>query len=112
MDDLIAFLRARLDEDERTARAVSPCYPPDDPLAITEDLAHATRWGPARVLAEVEAKRRMVDLHQPAMDGGGRTSCSSCGELNCCSEPWPCPTARLLALPYAEGPDYRPEWRV
>ena len=88
MSDLVEFLRARLDEDEATARAatVGP-WTVNDPefaeairsadgvdvvaggrwggeapvFASTEDALHIARHDPARVLAETEAKRRLVD---------------------------------------------------
>lgn len=114
MRDLVAFLRARLDDDEQAAREAAvwwgdadepgeaPHWRPvpcghiwnDQDGGIADEVAdrhaaHIARHDPARVLAEVEAKRRMVDEH-----GNGT-----------------CRTLRLLALPYADHPDYRPEWR-
>lgn len=84
-DDLVAFLRARLDEDER------------DPGG----------WSPARVLAEVDAKRRILAehpwRHEPDWPSGRQ--CRQCATEH------PCTTLRLLALPYAGHPDYREEWR-
>src|SRR5689334_2114656 len=88
VDDLIAFLRARLDEDEAGARAAKQdlsglwtfVQTPGGRSKVTDDLGysvsetddvdsqpwfaqpHIARWDPARVLAEVEAKRRIVDL--------------------------------------------------
>jgi hypothetical protein len=84
------------------------------------DAAHIAAHHPARVLADVEAKRELVKLHGRAVlrAGGGaqyfdtETVCRSCEpnyqfrELS-----WPCTTLRLLALPYADHPDYRDEWR-
>ncbi|MGW4695167.1 DUF6221 family protein [Kitasatospora cineracea] len=111
-DDLVAFLRERLDEDER------------DPGG----------WSPARVLAEVDAKRRIVaasNAECPPTCRAEHTFSGSCslrwmGPLNeQDGERWltddtgaryePPPvvtewTLRLLALPYAAHPDYRPEW--
>jgi hypothetical protein len=70
-----------------------------------------------RALVEVAANRRIVRTHE------GRHDCratwppdASRGEIE-----WtrgereyeadePCPTLRLLALPYADRPGYRPEW--
>jgi hypothetical protein len=140
---LIAFLNARLDEDERVAlnasvgpwrarRADRSVYaaesavvnmpgplpdwatyivPPDSEGSDgiePADAEHIARWDPDRVLAEVEAKRELVEEHQPAAYGECRT----------CREPGldrnqaaPCLTLRLLALPYADHPDYREEWR-
>ncbi|MDT9688182.1 DUF6221 family protein [Streptomyces sp. P9(2023)] len=100
MDDLIAFLRARLDEDEQTARAASDgwyLYDPEQAIAFVpvEDTQHIARHTPARVLAEVDAKRRILnDLW------GGPDH----------EDMW-AHHIRLLALPYADHPDYRDEWR-
>ena len=55
----------------------------------------------ARVLAECEAKRAVVGLH-PEMLGW----CQGCAH-----ESYPCRTLLALALPYADHPDYREEWR-
>lgn len=118
-DSLVEFLRARLDEDEQAARAASgpkARYPywalsewqgreephsligqgtPEHPTVLghftydpifTTHAEHIVRHDPARVLAEVEAKRRIV--FEVAM-----------------------PVLALLALPYADHPDYREEWR-
>lgn len=82
--------------------------------------SHIVRHDPARVLREINAKRQLVKLHGRATlhaGGGARyfdtsTVCRSCEanyqfpELS-----WPCPTLRLLALPYADRPGYREEWR-
>ena len=85
-----------------------------------ETAAHIARWDPARVLAECEAKRRIVELHE---DGGNYSiggyggpvvtyiACSMCGTAGEYDEPWPCGTLRLLALPYVNHPDYQEEWR-
>ena len=56
-------------------------------------LTHAARWTPARVQAQCSARERIVQLHQ--------------------EQPTPASemTLRLLALPYADSPDYREEWR-
>lgn len=75
---------------------------------------HIARHDPARVLAECEAKRRIVEEHS---DGGKDWDgqrfvhwCRRCAGRRG-HEPWPCPTLRALALPYADHPDYRQEWR-
>lgn len=68
---------------------------------------HIARHDPARVLAEVDAKRRILaevypevakaeELIQEEWHSGGNAD----GDL-----------LRLLALPYADHPDYRQEWR-
>ena len=155
MDDLIAFLRARLDDDEQTARAsighsaghlngADPLLlaiwkvtdrPATGTFVTTRDqwdrsteivptyggmhAAHIARHDPARVLAEADAKRRILDEHPPALGWDGRTPdgsvCRTCaqdatdGALQ--GEPYPCVTLRLLAMPYADHPDYQDEWR-
>jgi hypothetical protein len=137
-DDLAAFLRSRLDEDEQIARAVQDGSAPwdgqwvaDPPHALrtrnghvlafstwTTDgrnlpidlkpgtVNHWARHDPARVLAEVDAKRRIIKAHpwrrEPDWPSGRQ--CRQCATEH------PCNTLRLLALPEAGHPDYRPEW--
>ncbi|MFI2663254.1 DUF6221 family protein [Micromonospora carbonacea] len=111
-DNLITWLPAQLDDDERVARQLIASPGGFYIEAETEDTdlmaagAHVHRWSPARALAEVEAKRRIIDLHPAA---GLRSAPESCG--SCVSYPGPCDTLRLLALPYADRPGYREEWR-
>lgn len=111
--DLIAWLRSWLDVDERMALAAKDpdnAWWWDAPESPAE--AHIARWHPDRVLAEVDAKRQVLELHADmdwaADPDGGFSSfahCTGCGEVA------PCTTARLLALPYADRPGYLPEWR-
>ena len=139
--DLVAFLRARLDEDDRAALDVS--WDDDDSRRWTayhrkyDDrwvlidgmdegvevhstaadagavVRHAARHDPARVLRDVEAKRRVVELHYAELvevinaDGDERSGywCAECD-----GAPFPCRTLRLLAWAYADHQDYRPEW--
>lgn len=63
---------------------------------------HIARWDPARVLAEVDAKRRILDLSTwdaefPDSSGGYDSACED--------------VVKLLALPYVGRPGYRDEWR-
>jgi hypothetical protein len=78
------------------------------PTVEPADAEHIARWDPARVLAECEAKRRIVELHTESEPGShecpGRYSTFSIAEGD------PCPTVLLLALPYASHPDYDPAW--
>ena len=83
--------------------------------------AHIARHDPARVLAECEAKRRIVEIHPD--EHGTCFACSDgddggCSDPECCGsgpipmfKDWPCPTLRWLALPYADHEQYRDEWR-
>lgn len=120
---LTAFLTARLDEDEAAARAAanlqadpengwglikynhSPGWtitPHIGHLHEDESAAFVTTFHPARVLAEVQAKRRIVALCSDnyALDPSGLTTWAT-GQV-----------LRLLALPYADHDSYREEWRV
>lgn len=144
-DDLIAFVQARLDEDEQTARAVlwegsgnklSWSLPASATVDVGEDdfyagdrtvADHIVRHDPARVLAEVDAKRRRLNRHTPERrrlslaDETGTTSfafyvCTWCTpsrtiEIGQDVIEWPCPDVRDDAAPYADHPDYRSEWR-
>ena len=67
----------------------------------------ATLASPARVLAECEAKRRIVELHS-SQQGMRYGYCEQCWDGNT-PLPYPCLTLRILAQPYAEHPDYRVE---
>jgi len=120
MDDLVTWLRAQLDEDERVARAVpgSGCWskyieagdgaaietdPGGDPGAIIGDepmAEHMARHDPVRVLAEVAAKRRILDEVVGGLAREERWARRFAEHL-----------ARLLALPCADQPGYREEWR-
>lgn len=92
------FLLARIDEDEKVARQVRPIE-----YLTTRD--RSTLMGgeergygfvqakSGRVLAECEAKRRLVEQW-------GQFETYNGDDLLC-----------VLAAVYADHPDYRPEWR-
>lgn len=121
MTMLVEFLRARLDERERVARAatggawtafgivveaedrVEVVYPGrDEGGADTEATAtHIALNDPARVLAEVEAIRRILDEHHPI---------DPCDAHDASMRSIDCDTLCLLALPDAGHPDYLAEW--
>ena len=134
--ELVDFLRARLDEDEAVARAATPgpWSVNDESFAewissadgvevvaggrwggeapafeTTEDALHIARHDPARVLAEVEAKRALLEEHAQGSlpDGVMLDECRICGGMN---EVWPCPTLRILARPFRDHPDFDPAW--
>lgn len=97
------FLLARIAEDEAVARAATPGpweWEPetegcgsigavgDVGIHVSdEDAEHIARWDPARVLAECDAKRRIVN---------------ECGWVT---------VMQLLALPYTDHPAYDESWR-
>lgn len=78
---------------------------------------HIARHDPARVLREVEAKRRMIAMHERDSFGAQEwcrkcaigDSCDDC--LDYSTQVWPCATLKLLALPFSDRPGYREEWR-
>lgn len=126
MDDLTAFITARLDEDEWMASVALGSLPPY-PLEPLRDragerlpeqyAAHIAIHDPARVLREVAAKRAILAEHTSFAPGigpsRGEPCCMRCGAgfddvyLTC---PWPCDTLKVLAAVWSEHPDYRQEW--
>lgn len=66
---------------------------------------HIARHDPARVLAECEAKRRIVEWHRCLDDWEPRGACNDCADT------FPCRTLRALATIHADHPDYDESWR-
>lgn len=122
MSDLTDFLLERIAEDEEYARAAASASSREwlarSYRVVTADLfevgelavptsAHVARHDPARVLAECEAKRRIVELHNV-----GDHTCQGPEHATWAPD---CHTLRALALPYADHPDhpdYREEWAL
>ena len=108
---LTDFLLARIAEDEAVARQAEA----DSAAAGGDPSILGEYYDPARVLAECEAKRRIVEMHHstpaPGVDRDGFDLggywCNECDD----GISWPCPTLRALAAVYAGHPDYRDEWR-
>jgi len=108
---LTEFLLARFAEDEAVARKAthqkvagpSHGHWHADSWHLTNgqleaaDRAHIARFDPERVLAECEAKRNLITLVES--DG---TYSGDWMEGRALAH---------LAAPYADHPDYRPEWR-
>jgi hypothetical protein len=89
---LAAFLLARIAEDETAAR---------DRQSHQDNVYEAAGWWDCdRVLAECEAKRRLVEAISWESDQLANGWFVARRLL------------RLLALPYADHPDYRDEWRA
>ncbi|TDD85899.1 hypothetical protein E1293_10450 [Actinomadura darangshiensis] len=122
--DLVEFLRARLDRDEQIARACSGApwkanpsgtvnTDTDDPAYVStaENDAyaeHIARHDPSRTLAEVSARRQILDDYekQSWIIGQGHAT----PELEAAQAVRES-VLRLLALPYATHPAYREQWR-
>lgn len=115
MDDLIAFLRAQLDEDERVAKALDPQRHRDlatEVLSTAKPGAHlhalhVARWDSARVLAEVEAKRRILDLAPGAVMRALATQDPDFRDGYVAAHE---DAIKALALPYAGRPGWQEEW--
>jgi len=106
MTTLAEFLLARIWDDQTIAESARVHVDDLDGWpAVT--AAHVLRHDPARVLAECEAKRRIVERyrrherdvtpHGVALDDSARFALED--------------TVRDLAQTYADHPAYRQEWR-
>lgn len=131
------------DEQDRAAVVADPeslAYPVvvtlgyDGNDEADEELAegrveHIARHDPARVLAEVAAKRAIVAMHEqaeklvwdprpagtpvrePRREPAGY--CSTCQvEDGVIHGTWPCDTLKHLATVYSEHPDFNPAWGI
>ena len=73
---------------------------------------HIARHDPARVLAEVDANRKLVTAYESAVAAYGAAEVGTTvndlmtGSVNSLRY-----SLQLLALPYAEHPDFKEEWR-
>lgn len=121
MSELVEFLLARLAEDEAVARSAEPvgwvtfrqadgsmdhtavaAWTDEGWLVdgrMVQDDSAETFYDPARVLAEVEAKRRVIARYSNASPDGDEWA----------EVAWDFLLA--FALPYADHPDFREEWR-
>jgi hypothetical protein len=118
--DLDGFLLARIAEDQRLAAAAAAATGQESWDGVSGELPreaadHVAHHGPARVLAECAAKRRLVLACRDARPDLRLLGARPAG----LDFPLP-PTDQhqlaalilaLLALPYAAHPDYRPAWR-
>lgn len=117
MNDIVAFLHARLDERARVAEDLAAQLADPDEIDGGWSL-----WGEFGVLVDravrsyrqhelpgIEATRRIIAAHHRS----GQT-CPRCSlgaeDGRVVFERDPCETLRLLALPYAGHPAYQREW--
>ena len=108
---LVAWLRAQLDADEDLARSAAatpfnhPLQAPWEDARIrfrgsqgsSADLAVAVFANPSWVLADIAAKRKLIDELIEFMEGD--------------HAPWNDGYLKLLAQPYADREGFRDEWR-
>jgi hypothetical protein len=92
MDDLVTWLRAQLDEDEREL---------DGSRWDDSNWALPGWLDRPRLKAEFDAKRALIEETIRPFLGIGETTMSRVAWVS----------LRLLALPYADQPGYREEWR-
>ncbi|MFD4257744.1 DUF6221 family protein [Streptomyces sp. NPDC058534] len=137
MDDLVQWLHAQINEDERIAREAGGAAWEELPVSgwvhtsalpdtewqppgydhhvasapLPVDRAHIVAHDPARVLREIDTKRKTVALCEPPLldvTGPGDAEKSFVpGE----GPPWGLDVLKLLALPYADRPGYQESWR-
>lgn len=135
---IVEFLTARLDEDaarldraaEAEAEALRHDGMPDTTAQEIKDFwldpETETEW--PRVLADIAAKRAILDVHKIYVEGKRESpnikysetwkpdvGCVNCDWDNDCAaiedNGYPCETVKLLASVYSDHPDYRQEWR-
>lgn len=130
MDDLVQFLRHYLDLEERRTRCAfgkSPQWYPgsaydepnnperanvangaDEPITgdtLADFADHIAANDPARVLADIDIKRQIIDAYAEAAANEGHAEHTD-GRANGLGH-----AVRLLSLPYSHLRDYKPEWR-
>ena len=133
--DLIAFLNARLDEDERIAKAATPGpwhIPEHDPIAYCVDSPdgsgrickfgdracsddvhnslHVVRHDPARVLREVTAKRVIVTRYAAVRRAFDDREGGLWPDVSRREKSHAYATLCDLAGIWSDHPDYRDEW--
>lgn len=138
MDDLTAFISARLDEDEHIARMAAEdasaganwhvdatyrlsghagvCGENGEVIVYDEgsptqmEAEHIARHDPARTLREVAARRRTLERHEECGTGVGY--CDDGGKGWEKAGFFLCNDKMDLASIWSDHPDYRDEWRV
>jgi hypothetical protein len=120
MNELIEFLKARLDEDERAARGLAGAttfvggrpdfYGCGGPAAE----AYWEHFPPHRELREVEAKRRIVDDYRIAVGAVSRATGPELDSpgyraMRAGRDAFRSACVSLAAV-YSDHPDFQPEW--
>jgi hypothetical protein len=105
MNEILAWLLEQVAEDERVATAAKN----DLDAAPWWTYEHAASWDPARVLAECDAKRRIISLFTLPVGDTNLTDRETKARV-LLDEHFPHPALLLLALPYSDRPGYRQEW--
>ncbi|MFE9125045.1 DUF6221 family protein [Streptomyces sp. NPDC007148] len=118
MDELVQWLGKQLDAEAAHSRQVADKYGAEWEAArdwVSSDtgtdvideagapVEFIAAHDPARVLREIDTKRQLMEGHEP--DECVPPCCTGCVDDH------PCRHLRLLALPYADRPGYREDWR-
>lgn len=98
-DDLAAWLLDLIDAEAADARREA-----DSPSSF-----EGIRYNPARVLDECDSKRHIIREHRHLL-AQGATPAETASVCWSCTQPYPCQTLRLLAMPYQGQPGFRDEW--
>lgn len=108
MDDLIAFLLARLDENERHVERLRELAAEDN--AWRDDEEEESRVD--RYTADLDAKRHIVNMAKIEIEAHPTTRSWDWWSERAVARNgvWE-DILPLLALPYADHPDYREEWQ-
>jgi hypothetical protein len=95
MLNLISYVTARLEEDEAYLREVIAGQASAPAEATRPTNAH-------RMLADVAAKRTILELHGPLWPDDTEAFCRTCGDPDGVAfrATWPCATVLALAAPY------------
>lgn len=132
MDDLVRWLTAQLDEEQRIAEAATDgpwiaevsgetgnCVIPADAQSTREyvaktqlyaavfDAEHIACHNPSRVLREIDTKRQVLARYEEL-----RAASKEQGLIGDVTEEYQDFLLRLLALPYADREGYRAEWAL
>lgn len=141
---LTDFLLARIAEDEEIASAcesgvewhlgpteqvahdvvcadVYPSEEDDGPLVegFVTDSRHIARWDPARVLAECEAKRHILEIYEGGLNAKAMMTTADDGSLDAITAIAIVDSLlatldgvmKLHAAVHADHSDYQPEWK-
>lgn len=100
---IVEFLLARLAQDEAEINEAR--------ISESPDWWEPSCWSRKRALAEIKAKRRIVEHHSLVEFADGRVVCDVCSESGTW-DPYPCRTLQMIAAVYEDHPDYNNEWAV
>jgi hypothetical protein len=105
--DLLAFLHARLDDDERLGTLHTRVA---DEIGLAADPCDPR--GGIRIVADAAAKRRMVERADAAIHLADETpeGAPNAAQRQGQAAAWEA-VLEFLTEPYADHPDYDPEWK-